>query len=581
MLLRSRPTNCTGRLRVTLVIMKYCPECKKAYDDNTLNFCLEDGTILVKDLNADEHVTAVLPSSIEPPTRYFPADARVSEPQPSFLSRTDKRLMVLVPAVVFIASALAYQYFWSSRVPTGEIDSIAVMPFVNESGNPDFEHLSDGMAESLIGSLSRLPKLNVKARSAVFRYKGRNIEPKQIGMELNVQAVLNGRVIQRGDQITLGLELVDAKTENVIWSEQYNRKQTDLIALQSDIARDVADKLRVKLSGAEESRVTKRYTEDREAYELYLKGRYFSGGAITEEGVMKSIDHFRRAIERDPNYALAHVGLGLSYMRLGHVWGFQPPRETFPKAKPEITKALAIDDSLPEAHTALADYLHSYEWDWAGAEREYKRAIELNPNDATPYSGYGTYFQSMGQLEEAAALRKQARDLDPLSPTATANAGYPYYYARQYDTAISHFQKALELDPNYSWSYLWIGQAQLQQKKFDEAIAEIKKAIDMSAGNIRMTATLGYAYAIAGKRAEAEKIISRLKDESKRRYVSPYFIATVYAGLDEKDLTFEWLEKAYDERHPYMTLIKVEPVFDSVRSDSRFQDLLRRLALPA
>ena len=559
-------------------IMKYCPECRKAYNDDTLNFCLDDGAVLVADVSLDEPVTAIL-NSTERATSVRPAVGDTDQDRRSLYSKR-KWLVTLLPMAAIVTGLLAYQFFFRSDARARQIDSIAIMPFVNESGNSDFEHLSDGMADSLIASLSRLPKLNVKARSSVFRYKGKNADPKQIGKELNVQAVLNGRVNQRSDQITLSLELVDAETENVIWSEQYTRKQTDIIALQSDITRDVADKLRAKLSGADENRVTKRFTEDPVAYELYLRGRYFAGGAVTEEGIKKGIDHFQRALERDPGYALAYVGLGQSYMRLGHVWGFQPPRETFPKAKPEITKALAIDDSLAEAHTAMADYLLAYEWDWAGAEREYKRAIELNPNDPLPYGGYGSFFQSMGRLDEAAAMRKQCRDLDPLSAPATANVGYPYCYARQYDIAISHFEDALDLDPNFSWSHLWIGQAYLQQKKFDQAIAEINKAIDLSAGNVRMKATLGYAYALAGRRSEAEKIIALLKDEAKKRYVSPYFIATVYAGLNEKDLTFEWLEKAYEERHPYLTLLKVEPVFDLVREDARFQDLLRRLALP-
>ncbi|HET8670970.1 MAG TPA: protein kinase, partial [Candidatus Saccharimonadales bacterium] len=480
--------------------------------------------------------------------------------------------------IILLLAAIGFgSWFYAGHNST--IESIAVMPFVNDSGNADTDYLSDGMTESLISSLSQLPKLNVKARSSVFRYKGKDLDPRKIGMELNVQAVLNGRVVSRGDMLTLSLELVDARTENVIWSEQYNRKQTDLASLQSDIARDVASKLRAKLSSADEGRVTRRYTDNTDAYELYLRGRYFAGGKITEEGLKKSIQYYQQAIEKDPNYALAYVGLAQSYMRLGHVWGFLPPRETFPKAKAAVMKAMEIDETLADAHTALADYHLSYEWDWSGAERESRRAIELDPNDASAHSGYGSYLQAVGRLDEAIAERKLCRDLDPLSPTATANVGYPYYFARQYDRAIEYYRKALELDPNYSWSYLWIGQAYVEKGMYEEAIAEINKAITLSEGNTRAVATLGYAYAVAGKRGEAQKVIVELNEQSKLRYVSPYFIAVIHAGLGEKDQAFAWLEKAYQERHPYLTLLKVEPVFDNLRSDPRFQDLLRRVGL--
>jgi len=260
--------------------------------------------------------------------------------------------------------------------------------------------------------------------------------------------------------------------------------------------------------------------------------------------------------------------------------GFYPPHETFPKAKVALTKALQIDETLADAHTALADYYYSYEWNWLGAEQEFKRAIELNPNDTSAHCGYGSYFQSLARFDEAIAERKLCRELDPLSPTATANVGYPYYFARQYDQAIGHYQKALELDPNYSWAYLWIGQAYLGKRMYNEAIANINKAIRLSEGNVRMKATLGYAYAVAGRRGDGQLIIDELQMQSKQKYVSAYFIAVIYSGFGDKDQAFTWLEKAYQERHPYLTLLKVEPVFDNLRSDSRYAELLRKVGLP-
>ena len=340
-------------------------------------------------------------------------------------------------------------------------------------------------------------------------------------------------------------------------------------------------KLQAKLSGVEESRVTRRYTENTEAYELYLKGRFFAGGKITEEGLAKSIQYQQQAIEKDPNFALAYVGLARSYSTLGHVWGFRPPHETFPKGKVALTKALELDETLADAHTALADYYYSYEWNWWAAEQEFKRAIQPNPNDASAHCGYGSYFQSMERFDEAIAERKLCRELDPLSPTATANVGYPYYFARQYDEAIGHYRKALELDPNFTWAYLWIGQANLGKRMYNEGIANINKAIALSdETNVRMKATLGYAYAVSGKHVEAKQIIDELQVQSKQKYVSPYFIAVIYSGLGEKDQAFAWLEKAYQERHPYLTLLKVEPVFDNLLSDIRYTELLRKVGLP-
>lgn len=495
-------------------------------------------------------------------------------------AQIEKHRIGLAIGLTILAGAMISLGYWYYGAQNSPIESIAVMPFVNEGENTDTDYLSDGMTELLISSLSQIPKLNVKSRSTVFRYKGKQNDPRQVGTQLRVQAVLTGRVVQRGDQLTLGLELVDVRTENVIWSEQYNRRQTDLVSLQSEIARDVANKLRAKLSGVDESRVTKRYTDNAEAYELYLKGRFFAGGRIAEEEIKKGIHYYQQAIEKDPNYALAYVGLAQSYMRLGQVWGFLPPRETFPKAKVALTKALQIDEMLADAHGALAEYYFSYEWNWLEAEQEFRRAIELNPNDASPQCAYGSYFQAMGRFDEAIAARRLCREGDPLSPTATANVGYPYYFARQYDQAIGHYRKALELDPNYSWSYLWIGQANLGKGKYNEAIADISKAIALSDGNVRMKATLGYAYAVAGKRGEAQQIIYELQEQSKQKYVSPYFIAVIYSGLGQKDWAFEWLEKAYEERHPYLALLKVEPVFDNLRADRRYMELLRKVGLP-
>jgi TolB-like protein/Tfp pilus assembly protein PilF len=547
--------------------MKRCPECRRDYYDETLQYCLDDGAHLV------EGPAGELPS--ESPTRVLPA----SDTKSATLASKRNSIIAGILGILIVTALGVGGYLYYNRGVAKPIDSIAVMPFVNESGNPDIDYLSDGMTDGLISSLSELPNLSVKARNSVFRYKGKDVNLPTVGKELSVQALVLGRVLQRGTNIALHIEIVDAQTENVLWSSDYNRPMANLVTLQGEISREVANSLRAKLTGDDQNRVTKSYPSNTEAYELYLKGRYFAGGKITEDGLKKGIEYYNLALEKDPNYALAYVGLARSYMSLGHVWGFQPPRETFPKAKVAISRALEIDNMLSEAHAASAAYNLSFEWNWAEAERQVRRAIELNPNDAAAHADYGTYLQAKRRFDDAVVERKLARDIEPLSPTATANVGYPLYYGGKYDEAIVHYQKALELDPNYAWSYLWIGQAYLEKGDHDEGLRYIQRAIEMSEGNIRMLATLGYAQAKIGNRKEAERIIGQLTDRAGETYISPYFVAVIYAGLNEKDLSFEWLEKAFQDRHPYLILMDAEPVFNNLRSDPRFEDLRGRVGL--
>jgi len=561
--------------------MKRCPQCKRVYDDDDLNFCLDDGEWLQDFLHATDSDTVLLTSGPagEAPTRLQDH----VQPITQTVDGAKRRYAKIAIAVIVVVTAISvagpsYRYFIAGG--KRQINSIAVMPFTNETGNVDAEYLSDGMTDSLISSLSEVPNLAVKARNSVFRYKGKDMNATTVGSELSVQGLIFGRVLQRGGDIALHIELVDANSETVRWSKDYNRPMANLVSLQSEIARDVANNLREKLTSTEEKLVTRKYPTNNEAYELYLKGRFFATGKYTEDSLKKAINFYDQALEKDPTYALAYVGVARAYMSLGNVWGFRPPRETFPLAKNAIAKALEIDNSLGEAHSAAATYNLSYEWNWSETEREIGRALELDPSDSPAHTDYGTLFQAMGRFDEAVAQRKMARDIEPLSPLATANIGYPIYYAGRYDEAIEHFQKALELDPSFAWSYLWIGQAQLEQGKNDDALTNIQKAIALSEGNIRMQATLGYAYAKVGNRAEAERIIEQLRARSKEIYISPYFIAVIYAGLNEKDQTFEWLEKAFEERQPYMILIGAEPVFENVRTDPRFQNLKARIGLP-
>src|SRR5438445_1620691 len=439
--------------------MKRCPACKRVESDDTLAFCRADGTPLVIDSNslgaeigtvkfasapvASEIETSVLPHpTTNADMSRDTGSTTVLDHRQQTISKTRElskpnraRAILFVGATALIIAIAASAYFYLSRKSNAVIQSVAVLPFVNESGNADVEYLSDGMTESLISSLSQIPKLNVKARSSVFRYKGKDTNAQTIGKELNVQAILNGRVVQRGQDLILDVELVDAATENVLWKQTYNKTMTNLVALQNDIARDVADKLKVRLSGADEQKLAKNYTDNPEAYQLYLKGRFY-WNKRTPQDIQKSIEYFDQAITLDPNYALAHAGLADAYALLP-VYGNLPAGESLPKAREAALKALSLDDRLAEAHTALGDVLNYYEYDFAGAEREYKRAIELNPNYATAHQWYGELLTHLGRHEESLAEMRRALQIDPLSLIINRAYGESYLFARRYDEAIA------------------------------------------------------------------------------------------------------------------------------------------------
>ena len=482
--------------------------------------------------------------------------------------------------VLLLASiGLGYRFFTSRSSSTkGQIESIAVMPFVNESGNADVEYLSDGMTETLISSLSQLPNLLVKARSSVFRYKGKEIDPNKIGQELLVQAVLLGRIIQRGEQLTLSLELVDVRTHNVIWSENYNRKQTDLVSLQSEIARDVSQKLRRKLSGAEERRITKKYTENAEAYQLYLKGRVHLLKTTRAE-VQTSISYFQQAIAIDPFYALAYAGLADAYRSLS-LAGEMPSTEVMPKAKAAAQRAIEIDDTLAEAHANLGTIIFWYDWDWNTAENQFKRALELDSNSADTHLFYANLLSNTGRRAEGLAEAKRARELDPLNGRINGLEAQFLIHAGQTDEALTRLQKTLELDPNYWLAHLYLAGAYIEKGMYSEAVAEARKAREFSGASTTPISFLGYALAKSGKQAEARAELEELLRLSKENYVSPYNIAMIYNGLDKRDETLAWLERGFVQRDVRMTFLKVEPKWNNLRSDPRFQDLLRRVGLP-
>lgn len=481
---------------------------------------------------------------------------------------------------VALAALLALAAWLTMLRGRGEvIDSLAVLPFVNVSADPNTEYLSDGISESIINSLSQLPNLRVMARSTVFRYKGKDTDPQKVGQELRVRAVLTGRLLQRGDTLIVQTELVDAEKGSQLWGAQYNRPVADVLAVQEDISREISQNLRLRLSGEEKQRLTKHSTENAEAYQLYLKGRYY-WNKRTPQGFRKATEYFEQAIEKDPGYALAYTGLADCYSVLDW-YGLVAPKECSPKAQAAATKALAIDDTLAEAHASLGFLKALYEWDWSGSERELKRAIELNPNYSATHLWYTNFFSGQGRLDEALAEGRRALELDPLSLVNNSALGNTLYYRRQYDQAIEQYRKALEMDPNFPLAHLGLGMAYEQKGMYAAAITELQKATELFEGEPIGLAALGHAYAVSGKKQEARKILEELDQLRKRRYVSAYYIAAIYAGLGEKDQAWAWLEKAYEERASWLNVrFKVDPRFDSLHSDPRYQDLLRRMNIP-
>jgi serine/threonine protein kinase/tetratricopeptide (TPR) repeat protein len=459
------------------------------------------------------------------------------------------------------------------------IDSLAVLPFINASADADAEYLSDGITESIINNLSQLSRLRVMARSTVFRYKGREFDPQEVGQELGVRAVLLGRVVQLGQRLSIRAELVDVADGAQLWGELYQCQMADIFDVQEEIAHEIFEKLRVRLTSEQRRRLGKRHTESPEAYQAYLKGRYY-WNKRTEEGLKKSTQYFQQAVEIDPAYAPAYAGLADSYALPGIAeYGLLPPREAMPRARAAAQRALEIDDTLAEAQTTLAHVRAFYDWDWPSAEQEFKQAIRLDPNYPFAHHWYALYLAAMGRHAEAIAEEARAQEIDPLSLIISKNVGTILYYAGQLDQSIEQYRKALDLDPNFARTHIYLGLAYERQEQYEEAIAEYQEALRISGGGTVLSALLGHAQALSGNRAEAIKIIDRLKEQSERQYVPAFNVALIYAGLGQNDLAFEWLDRAFEERSSWLVSLNVEPMLDSLRSDPRFTGLLSRLGL--
>jgi eukaryotic-like serine/threonine-protein kinase len=568
--------------------MKRCPACNRVHDD-ALRFCPKDGTPLVDDGGSasqdagtlrfgSAHVTG------ETETRTLPTgeaagrptapttvlDARRASSGARELTKPKSRRGVAIAAAAVAALVLAaFAYTYLSR-GGGEKNSIAVLPFENASGDPEVEYLSDGITESIINSLSQLPGVRVMARSTMFSFKGKNIDPRAVGEQLGVEAVLTGRVVQRGDSLAVQADLVNVADGSQMWGEQFNRKLTDIVVLQGEVARDVSNRLRTKLTGADEQRLAKTYTANPEAYQHYLRGRFY-WNKRTAKDLHKAVEYFQQAGSTDPNYAPAYAGLADAYSLLPTYGGGQP-REMFTKAREAAVKALSLDSQLAEAHVSLGLVLNYYDYDFAGAEREFKAAIALNAMSPTAHVTYGNLLSTLGRHEEALKELRRALELDPLSLIGNRLYGLGFFYARRYEEAIAQLQRTVELDAGFAPAYDSL--ANVYSVKGDyaasvEAFAKNQELIGegqnaaLARESFIRGGWQGFLRAMTGERGAANS--------------ASYRLATYHAALGEKDEAFDELNNAYESREFFMILLKVDPRLDPLRSDPRFADLMRRV----
>ena len=569
--------------------MKRCPQCDRTEPDDSLAFCRADGAALVSDSGSappvSEIETSILPHRTDAdmnrptaPTTVLPAQSTSGTTRE--LSRPKWRKAAVAIATVVILFAIAgLAYYNYSRRTGAAINSVAVLPFQNASGDPTTEYLSDGIPEALINSLTELQQLRVVARSTAFRYKGKDVDPQQIGRELGVKSVLMGHMRQAGDALDIQVDLVDADTGAQLWGQEFQGKASDLLTMKQTIARTVTEKLRLRLTGEDERRLAKRDTTKPEAYQAYMQGRYY-WNKRTGEGLKKSVEYFQQAVDLDPTYALAYSGLADAYTTLPG-YSATPAEEVAPKAKAAAAKAIDLDPNLAEAHASLGDIMLSFDSDRAGAEREFQRAIELNPNYPTAHHWYALLLGTSGRNDEAKREILRAQQLDPLSLIINRTVGNVFFWARQYDQAIEQFKKTIEIDPNFPPAHEDLAMTYVIKGRYKEATEEMTKAIALNGRLPHYAAELGYIHSISGNKGEAQKVLDELHLRAKTEDVSPYDLALVYAGLGDKEKAFEMLEEAVRKRVRGTSVgLRLGRSWDGLRTDPRFADLLRRAELP-
>lgn len=529
----------------------------------------------------ESHNGAVLPpkaiaARILTETAISNAPVNASYPGESGLKWVQRHRIVVGAVLLLFISLAGIIVFRLSR-PQPPIESLAVLPFANGGTDPQAQYLSEGITESLVNKLSQLPGLRVKARSAMPRYQGREMNPQQIGRELGVQAVLTGSVAQRGDSLVVQAELVRVSDGAQIWGDHYNLEPTNVLVVQEEVARKIAEASNLKLTRAEQGYLARRETENIEAYNLYLKGRYHER-RFTAQEVGIGIDYFKKAIEKDPGYALAYAGLADSYVALGTYYTL-PPGEAFAQARQAATRALELDQNLAEAYVSLAMVQYCYDWDWLNYEKNYRRARELNSSYAKNYYVHSQYLAATGRFDEAIVEAQRARELESPLDVET-NLGWILYFANRYDEAVQQYLRAVSLDPDLFRPHRLLGLTYLKKNQADQAIAAIQRSVTLSGGSLEEKAYLCYAYGITGRRAESLKVLHEIQEQRQHKYVSPYLMAVIEMGLGNKDQALNWLNQAHSARSVNLIYLTVEPIFDDLRSDTRFVELLRRIGLP-
>jgi len=527
---------------------------------------------------AETVVVANVPTHKGEPIETLPEGALHTGP----VSQRAHRVVIIAGGAVIFAVLVAAVIYWRSL--PAPITSVAILPFVNQSNDPNADYLSDGITESITNSLSQLPGLTVMSRNAAFRFKNAKQDPEEAGRSLNVGAVLSGRLVKVGDQVIIKTELIKVADGSQIWGDEFKSTLADILSVQEEVSKKITESLRLKLTGEEEQKLAKRYSSDAEAYQLYLKGRYF-WNKRNEEGFRNSIDYFKRAEERDPSFALAFSGLSDSYALLCDI-GVVAPVDAMPKAKAAAQRSVDADPNLAEAYTSRAFVKLSYDWDWLGAESDFQQALKLNPKYPTAHQWYASYLMQMGKFARAKAELEEAHNLDPLSPIISSNTGLYSYYEHNYDDAIAKYKVTLQSDPDFWVARHYLGLAYVQKGMYNEAIAELRSLIkaptsgplpdEVVASETEASASLGFVYGMAGKRAEAQAILNQLQSLSLRRYVSGIYFAVVCVGLKDNDRAIQYLNKAFESRHPGLVLIRIEPMFDGLRNDDRFKQLTKK-----
>jgi TolB-like protein len=570
--------------------MKRCPQCNRVESDEALSFCRVDGALLVSnaagadaetiqlDSASSENATNILPHTTDATPRTSGSTIFLPTAQPASTNKAkQRRLTIAIVVITLFAGLSVVIYSRFSKQPNASIESIAVLPFENRSGSSDSEYLSDGLADSLIYRLSQLPNLKVTPTSLVMRYRGKEADVSSVAKELQVDALMSGRLTQRGDDLSISVQLIDTRNDKIIWAEQYERKMSDLLATQREIAGAIVQQLQLKLAGERTTAVTKRETENNEAYQLYLKGQY-QLNKRTEQSLSKGVEYFREATEQDPSYALAYSGLADAYNHLG-LWAMLPPNESFPRAKAAAEKALQLDNTLAEAHAAIAFSKFQYYWDFEGAEQEYQQAIKLNPRyvPAREFHTYHLYLADPTRFDAAMQEAKTAQAIDPLSLPVGFQVSSILYFNRKYDESIAELTKIHDQDPNFTLGYGLLGVLYMHKKMPDKAVDAWLKGSFLEGQTVESAQVLRDAFKRSGIDGYLRKHIELLEEEAKHRYVSPYFIAIDYAFLGEKERVFELLEKAYREHSSWLVEVRVDPLWDLLRSDPRYADLLRRI----